>query len=565
MPIHIYNSLSNSKELFEPIEPGRVGMYLCGPTVYKPSHIGHAVGPIIFDTLKRYLTTFHGYQVTWVVNITDVEDKLITEADAQGIEVFELARRVEQSYHEALAALAVDGVDHFPKASENITEIIAMIETLITTDHAYVVGGDVYFNITNDDDYGKLSNRNPDDQTGQRELASGPKRHPGDFALWKQARDEEPDAVKYDSPWGKGRPGWHIECSAMSQKLLGDTFDIHGGGLDLIFPHHENEIAQSESCTHKPFAKYWMHHGLTRFNTKKVSKSDPEMQAALEAMTLSTLLKEYSGELLRFFILSTQYRSPIEYSPAEIASKKKGLTSFHRLFKRVNDLGAGDVYDAPSAADASAFKIDPQELGDAAAQLAAAVSDARDRFQSTMDDDFNTAAATAVLFELTNDVNRFIEVKVLDSSDDNAGKQFAVQAARALVALGQTLGIFLSAPETTSGGDALVGELLGALLEVRDACRTEKCFKLADQIRNQLSTLGVLVEDKATGASWSIEKSSDELQSKLIDIHIQTRLASKAAKNFALSDIIRERLTKIGVALEDRAGRTTWELTGNAQ
>ncbi|GJM25727.1 MAG: cysteine--tRNA ligase [Phycisphaerae bacterium] len=561
MPIRIYNSLSNSKESFETIEPGKVGMYLCGPTVYKPSHIGHAVGPVIFDTIKRYLTIFHGYKVNWVVNITDVEDKLIAEANVQGIGVFELAQRVEQNYHDALAALAVDGVDHFPKASENIAEIISMIETLISTDYAYVVGGDVYFNVTNDDDYGKLSNRNPDDQTGHRELASGPKKHPGDFALWKQAREDEPDAVKYDSPWGKGRPGWHIECSAMSKRILGDSFDIHGGGLDLIFPHHENEIAQSESCTHKPFAKYWMHHGLTRFNTKKVSKSDPEMQAALAAMTLSKLLEEYSGELLRFFIISTQYRSPIEYSPAELAGKKKGLTSFHRLFKRVNDLGAGDVYDAPSAADTSTFKIDPQDLGDPAIELAASVAHARDRFQTAMDDDFNTAAATAVLFELTNDVNRFIEVKGLESSDDSAGKQFALKAAHALAALGQSLGVFLSAPEVAAGGDALVGQLIDALLEVRSACRTEKCFELADQVRDQLNALNVLVEDKPSGATWSIEKSSDDLQSKLVEAHIQTRLASKAAKNFTLSDMIRDRLASIGVTLEDRAGGTTWELT----
>ncbi len=561
MPIRIYNSLSNSKEDFEPIEPGKIGMYLCGPTVYKPSHIGHAVGPVIFDAIKRYLTTFHGFDVTWVVNITDVEDKLIAEANVQGIGVFELAERVEQNYHDALAALAVTGVDHFPKASENIAEIIEMIETLIESEYAYVVGGDVYFSVTQDDDYGKLSNRNPDDQAGHRELASGPKKHPGDFALWKQARENEPDDVKYGSPWGKGRPGWHIECSAMSKRILGDTFDIHGGGLDLMFPHHENEIAQSESCTHKPFAKYWVHHGLTRFNTKKVSKSDPEMQAALTAMTLSNLLQEYSGELLRFFILSTQYRRPIEYSPEELANKKKGLNSFHRLFKRVNELGVGDVYDAPSAADAATFHLEPDGLCDEAVELSNSVADARDRFQAAMDDDFNTAVATAVLFELTNDVNRFIESKGLESSDDGAAKTFAFNSARALVSLGQSLGIFLAAPESASGGDALVGQLIDTLLEVRTTCRAEKCFDIADTVRDQLSGLGVTVEDKPTGATWSIEKASDELQENLIQAHIQTRTACKTAKNFALSDMIRDRLATIGVALKDRPGGTDWELT----
>ncbi|NOX58609.1 MAG: cysteine--tRNA ligase, partial [Planctomycetes bacterium] len=490
MAIRVYNSLSNSKEPFEPITPGKVGMYLCGPTVYKPSHIGHAVGPIVFDSIKRYLTIFHGYEVTWVVNITDVEDKLIAEADAQGIGVFELAESVTQNYFDAMAALHVDGVDHFPKASEHIAEIIAMINQLIETNFAYAVGEDVYFNVTRDDDYGKLSNRKPDDQSGQRELASGAKRHPGDFALWKGAKADEPDAVKYDSPWGKGRPGWHIECSAMAQKLLGDTFDIHGGGLDLLFPHHENEIAQSESCTHKPFAKYWLHHGLTRFNTKKVSKSDPQMQAALKAMTLSNLLEEYSGELLRFFILSTQYRSPIEYSTAELAGKKKGLTSFYRLFARVDALGVGDIYDAPSAGDAATFAIDAQGDSEAAQELASTVAHARKRFQTAMDDDFNTAAAIAVLFELTNAINRFIELNDVESTESAAesigAKELALKATHALVALGRAVGIFLEPQESKTTTDALVPELIEALMEVRSACRTEKRFDLADQIRNRL-------------------------------------------------------------------------------
>ena len=256
MSLTIYNTLSQSKEVFTPIRPGKVGIYLCGPTVYKPSHIGHAVGPIIFDALKRYLQ-FKGFEVTWVVNITDVDDKLIVEAKEQGCTVFELANRMTSSYLDAMKQLGVTGIDQMPKASEHIGEIIAICERLITKGAAYVSNGDVYFDVTAAPNYGKLSHRRTEDQqSGTRDLAGEQKRNPGDFALWKAAKPGEPPEVQFDSPWGKGRPGWHIECSAMSVKYLGETFDIHGGGMDLIFPHHENEIAQSETCFDVPFAKY---------------------------------------------------------------------------------------------------------------------------------------------------------------------------------------------------------------------------------------------------------------------------------------------------------------------
>ncbi|MDO8630244.1 MAG: cysteine--tRNA ligase, partial [Phycisphaerales bacterium] len=339
MSLVVYNTLTRKKEPFEPVTPGKVGIYLCGPTVYKPSHVGHAVGPIIFDAIKRYLV-FRGYKVTWVVNITDVDDKLIVEARKQETTTFALAERVTKDYLAAMKLLHVDGIDIMPKASESMGDIIGVIQRLMDNGCAYVSGGDVYFDVARDADYGKLSNRRLDDQEGQRDLRSGEKRNAGDFALWKGAKPEEPEEVKFDSPWGKGRPGWHIECSAMAQRYLGETFDIHGGGLDLIFPHHENEIAQSESANDKPFAKYWLHNGLTRVNTKKISKSDasPEMVAVLAKMTLHNLLAAYPPELIRFFVLSTHYRRPIEYSEEEIESKRKGLDTFYRLFERVERL-----------------------------------------------------------------------------------------------------------------------------------------------------------------------------------------------------------------------------------
>ncbi|MFQ5495711.1 MAG: cysteine--tRNA ligase, partial [Phycisphaerae bacterium] len=346
MALSVYNTLTRKKESFTPVTPGKVGIYLCGPTVYKPSHIGHAVGPIIFDAIKRYLV-HRGFEVTWVVNITDVDDKLIVEAETHNTTTFELAERITKDYLAAMKTLGVDGIDIMPKASEHIGDIQRIIGQLIERGLAYESAGDVYFDVTKHADYGKLSNRRIDDQAGQRELQSGQKRNPGDFALWKAAKPDEPDEVKFDSPWGKGRPGWHIECSAMAMRYLGDTFDIHGGGLDLVFPHHENEIAQAEGATGKPFANVWMHNGLTRMNTKKISKSeaDPEMQAALARMTLHNLLDRYPGELIRFFVLSTQYRRPIEYSEEEIESKRKGLDTFYRLFERIERVCGQSPYD----------------------------------------------------------------------------------------------------------------------------------------------------------------------------------------------------------------------------
>src|SRR6478672_424977 len=272
MTIRVYNTLTKNKEPFETVRPGKVGIYLCGPTVYKESHIGHMVGPVIFDTVKRYLT-YSGYEVTWVVNITDVDDKLIDQAARENTTVAELAERVTRDYLACLEALDVKGIDHLPRATEHIEEIIKITSGLIERGFAYASAGDVYFDVTKDAEYGKLSHRDPEElQAGARIEPTARKRHPGDFALWKASKPGEPS---WPSPWGEGRPGWHIECSAMSMHLLGPHFDIHGGGLDLVFPHHENEVAQSEAYTGQTFATFWMHNGLLTRDGKKISKSDP--------------------------------------------------------------------------------------------------------------------------------------------------------------------------------------------------------------------------------------------------------------------------------------------------
>ena len=502
MSLRIYNTLTQTKEIFTPVHPGKVGIYLCGPTVYKPSHIGHAVGPIIFDTVKRYLK-FKGFEVTWVVNITDVDDKLIVEAREQGCGVLELAGRVTGGYLEAMALLGVTGIDHMPKASEHMAEIIAICEKLIAKGAAYVSKGDVYFDVTSSPHYGKLSHRRTEDQqSGTRELAGEQKRNPGDFALWKAAKPDEPAEVQFDSPWGKGRPGWHIECSAMSWKYLGETFDIHGGGMDLIFPHHENEIAQSETCFDAPFAKFWMHNGLTRFNTKKISKSDAEMRQVMKELVLSNLLSRYSPELLRFFVLSTQYRRPIEFSAEEMAAKKKGLETFYRLFERIERITGRSPYEGGSDLD---HACDAAET-ESAKEFVNTCLDQRARFLEAMDDDFNTGGAVGVLFELATAINRFLDVEQLDSKSNAANAALAAAAVQTVRALGKILGVFERPPVAAKADEQIVDDLMKVLIEVRAEARRSKQFQLGDLVRDRLAALKIKLEDRPDGTVWRKEE-----------------------------------------------------------
>jgi len=502
MSLKIHNTLSQTKEIFTPVRPGKVGVYLCGPTVYKPSHIGHAVGPVIFDTVKRYLK-FKGFDVTWVVNITDVDDKLIAEAREQHCNVLELAQRVTSGYLDAMSRLGVTGIDHLPRASEHIPEIIAMCERLIAKGSAYVSNGDVYFDVNAAATYGKLSHRRPEDQqSGARDLAGERKRHPGDFALWKATKPDEPPEVQFDSPWGKGRPGWHIECSAMCWKYLGETFDIHGGGMDLIFPHHENEIAQSETCFDMPFAKYWMHNGLTRFNTKKISKSDAEMRQVMKELVLTNLLGKYSPELLRFFILSTHYRRPIEFSAEEMAAKRKGLDTFYRLFERIERVTGQNAYEGGQDLD---HACDAAESESARAFLTTCL-DYRVRFLEAMDDDFNTGGAVGVLFELTTAVNRYLDAEQCDGKVDSQAAALAGAAVQTIRALGKILGIFEKPPALPQGdGGQMVDDLMKILIDVRAEARKSKQYQLGDMVRDRLAALNVKLEDRPDGTVWRKE------------------------------------------------------------
>lgn len=502
MALRLYNTLTNQKELFEPIEPGKVGIYVCGPTVYKDSHIGHAVGPVIFDALKKYLV-YKGYHVKLVVNITDVDDKIILESQRLGLSMNELAQQVSKGYFEALDKLGVDSIDIFPRATEHIGQIIELIQRLGENGAAYEVNGDVYFDISRCPNYGCLSNRKSEDQAeGTRQLAGGGKRNAGDFALWKAAKESE---VGWDSPWGRGRPGWHIECSAMSMHYLGESFDIHGGGMDLVFPHHENEVAQSVTATGKPFAKYWLHNGLTRVRTKAAGgewKNEKMSKSLGNIKPIKELLEEYPPQAIRFFLLSTHYRRPIDFSDDAIQSVLKGMTNIYRLLERLERVSGEDVYHSKG----SVTTMEELARTETDKAFRNEIHSAHLHYLENLDDDFNTAGAIAVLYELCNSINRYIDQQRLETHPNKDQLTLALEGARTVAMLGQILGLLREPIGKTTGGDALAGQLMGLFIEMRAEARRDKNFALADAIRHKLKTLHIVLEDRPDGSTdWHKE------------------------------------------------------------
>jgi cysteinyl-tRNA synthetase len=493
MSLRVYNTLTQTKEPFREVASGRVGMYVCGPTVYSKSHVGHMTGPVIFDTVKRYLT-YLGYRVTWVVNITDVDDKLIVQAAAEGTTVKELAERVTADYLECLSALGVDGIDVMPRATDHIGEILTMIQSLIQKGFAYASDGDVYFDVTKSKDYGKLSRRDPDElQAGARVEPSSKKHHPGDFALWKSSKPGEP---AWESPWGAGRPGWHIECSAMSMKYLGEHFDIHGGGVDLVFPHHENEIAQSEAFSDRTFASYWMHNGLLTKEGKKISKSDPGT-----VVLMSDLLKLHRADTLRALYLSSHYRRPTDYGPSRLDEISRGLQTFLHFFERYERIARRSFYDLTPPARREEIVAPADAPG-----WFASIVEHRRGFLDAMDDDFNTGGALGELHELVRLLNRVADSERLESTDRDqqalAAFDRGVLILRELTAI---LGLFRKPSQTSKvRDDRLAGSLIELLINLRARVRKEKNFALADTIRDELSKLGVALEDRPEGTTWRL-------------------------------------------------------------
>lgn len=519
MSIRVFSTLTKTKTAFETTRPGEVGIYLCGPTVYKPSHIGHMVGPVIFDAIKRYLT-YSGYRVTLVINITDVDDKLIAESQRRGITMAAVAEEMTADYLNNLRAMEIDSVDHFPKATDHIDEIIRITADLIAKGFAYAADGDVYFEVSKDAEYGKLSHRGRDAMQGEGGEMAGRKRAAGDFALWKSAKPGEPS---WPSPWGAGRPGWHIECSAMSHKLLGETFDIHGGGLDLVFPHHENEIAQSECLHGKPQARYWLHNGLMQASneigkvggraTREAGEQAPSDDASAQeagklgkskgASPFRDLLRRFSGETIRFFLLSTHYRRPIDFGEDRISEIEKGLDSFYRLFARLRRVTGKDFYDRAAAATRAKGDFD---AGDDPFLIQ--MGELRSRFLDAMDDDFNTGGAIGALFDLNRAINRQIDAENLEAAGAEPTRLAAVgRAADVLKELTAVLGLFRRPPPTPKGDDeGLTTRLIRLLIGYRADARKNKNFALADRVRKDLAEMGVVLEDRPTGTEFSIQK-----------------------------------------------------------
>ncbi len=578
--LRIYNTLSKRKEPFRTVQPGKVGIYLCGPTVYDKAHIGHMVGPVIFDCIKRYLT-YCGYEVTWVVNITDVDDKLIAKARQRDISMLEVAQENIADYQENLASLGVDQINHFPRATQCMDEIIGLIHSLVEQSFAYASDGDVYFDVTKDTGYGKLSNRSVSDLQGEGGTTVGRKQNAADFALWKGAKPDEPS---WESPWGKGRPGWHIECSAMSRRLLGKTFDIHGGGLDLVFPHHENEIAQSECCHSRPMATYWAHNGLLRSSSQtgkvggrskpgsKLNKTSMADSAANATATeggkmsrskgaggLAELIARQGGERIRFFLLRTHYRSTVQFNEPAIEDAGIGLESFYRLLKRYQRITGNDFYDlvVPSTRTegASAASDDP---------TLQAASSCRDKFLAAMDDDFNTGGAIGELFELAKLINKFCDESGLDQEKGDPVERHQDTAAlgklRQLLTiwkeLAGILGIFCQKPTATNATSDRFEPLMQLIVALRATARAKKDFATADTIRESLTSVGITLEDRTGGSEWTAgDANSIE---GLMQLLIALRATARANKDFTTADTIRNRLEELGIMLEDRPSGTEW-------
>lgn len=479
----IYNTLTGRKEEFVPVTPNRVRIYACGVTVYDYCHIGHARSAIVFDAISKYLR-YKGFDVKYVRNFTDIDDKIINKAKQEGTAWDSIARKYTDEYYRDMGRLGVRRADVEPKATEHIKEIIDIVKGLIDKGYAYEVDGSVYFEVDKFHEYGKLSKRDREEMiAGARVEVDERKKDPMDFALWKKSKEGEPS---WESPWGPGRPGWHIECSAMSIKHLGESFDIHGGGADLIFPHHENEIAQSEAFTGKPFARYWIHNGFITIDKEKMSKSLGNF------FTIKEVLDKFAPEVVRFFLISTHYRSPIEFSDEQLREAESSIDRYYTTIVRINDFLERD---------------EGEESIDIGRAFEETVFSFKEKFEEAMDDDFNTALALGHIFELIRDVNRFLDNK----PSGQKAKELLLKTKELLAETGSILNIFSRAPDEWRRAlmeSKKIGlsekEIIAKIKERHDA-RQRKDWAMADAIRKELEEKGIILEDKKDRTEWKVK------------------------------------------------------------
>lgn len=479
MSIKVYNTLTKQKEEFVPIHPGKANIYVCGVTPYNHPHVGNARPFVTWDVIRRFLE-HEGYDVTHVQNFTDVDDKIINTANKEGVQWYDICNRYIDSYFEVMDKLNVRRAHVYPRVSEHINDIIATVQCLIDNGYGYVVDGDVFYRVEKFKYYGQLSGRNLEDMlAGARVDVDDRKRNPMDFALWKSAKPGEP---AWESPWGPGRPGWHIECSTMSMKYLGETFDFHGGGSDLIFPHHENEIAQSEGCTGiHPFVHYWLHNGFITVNEEKMSKSLGNFFMVID------ILEHYDPETLRFFIVSTHYRSPLDFSDARLTEAQKSLARLRQAQETLGELS--EMLSAGPTAESLALREKVKEL--------------REAFMEAMRDDFNTALAISHMFALAKEINIYHKA-VVDAGIKPDGKLVAMfndvfaETCSIIGVLEKT-----AAPAAEEAGDSKEAELVEMLIAMRQDARKNKNYALADELRNKLNEIGIVLQDTPQGVKWS--------------------------------------------------------------
>jgi cysteinyl-tRNA synthetase len=490
--MQLYNTLSRRKESFKPLTPGKVGLYACGVTVYDDVHLGHARSSVAFDVLVRYLRR-RGYKVTWVRNFTDIDDKIIRRAQEQGQSWKEVAERHIASFLDDMTTLGVPPAQIEPKATEHIPQILDLIQRLVDLGFAYPGGGDVFFRVRRFPGYGKLSGQKIEDMEAGARIEIDPnKEDPLDFVLWKGSKSGEP---AWDSPWGPGRPGWHIECSAMSMHYLGETFDLHGGGQDLVFPHHENELAQSEAATGKPFARYWLHHGLLTINAEKMSKSLGNF------FTVKEVLARFPAEVVRFFLVNCHYRSPLDFSDAALAEAETALLRLYTCLARIQDVLKQHLdLKRQHPVDSYPESLTLEEFH--------RFGSLRARFDAAMDDDLNTAQALGYLFETVRLLNRLLETP----SDDPGYLTILTEMYEELVSLGAVLNLLQADPHTMlttlrqKAADLKISpEEIEQLITDRTQARKDKNWALADTIRKQLIELDILLEDTPQGTIWKVK------------------------------------------------------------